>query len=1007
MVYCDIYNPTSAAHIFWVGGVRVSIKPGETLKDIDADLAKIPSALIATPKDIPRPFRTGKTPIVVDGMWGIGDNLHQRAVMRKLMEKWDVWLVTCHWLVYHDLVTQGLKLIFKSTRLRAQAKTIEREKGYFLTPPPPPSHAQRIKLWYRKDQIDVHGSILEAMAGTCFVDKKDLDFTLPIPDEWMADADKLIAGMNTGGKPIMIYRPIVLRREWNSANRNPSPDGYAKLFEEARKDYFVISLANLEKDKEWIVGKEERVDAEFHHGELDFPTMAALFKRADMVFCNAGFAPVLAQAVGTPSIIVYGGRESYRTTQRAGAHLAPTCPIDPIHPCDCHIERHDCGDKRINIPAAMSKMRPFIDQVKNRTTASEAPKLAAQPVPSSRVLVFGTAWCDCLDRQKLTEQWMTLHMTLNPDCDFLLVDSASPVPLVSEGYKGPRCEIFDFGDNVGHLSRGGQDGWGRAFTKGLQIAVERGYDWVVHIEGDSLLRVPVAQLLEELRKARKEVGSIPVKGMHRDFTTWVETGLMAFATSYIAQSRFIQLYDWPIRVPRPTPEVIVRNLCGGHLHHWSIKGQRGDRNHITHDNVVSLGLDWVTHCHNDVWVYDRFVEAALGKAPTADPEPVKSQASAPAPSIARSVLPSAAHLKRRGGAFKLNLGCGTNKLEGWENHDADVDVTKPLPWGDATADFIFIEHCIEHVSYHQALGFFREARRVLKPDGVLRVTVPSIEQIMKRGDEDYFKFASKWSKEPTKRGAMRAIVECHGHQFAWTASMLEASLYVAGFDGVQQQELGRSSHSALCGVEGHGRVISDRFNAIESICFEASAHVAASSPPLAIVVGGAECVWDDLGRIKTGMTLRNETWFLVNDMMAEYKTDPGRPVIAVTLHPPKLNDWLAERARNGLPRPDAVWAHRPANELVTNHTEDWAGSSGLFAVKVARQLGFEQIILCGVPMQVEQRHFIRREPWGAAMAFRAGWERHRANIAPYVRSMSGWTKELFGEPDLKKAEQAA
>jgi 2-polyprenyl-3-methyl-5-hydroxy-6-metoxy-1,4-benzoquinol methylase len=69
---------------------------------------------------------------------------------------------------------------------------------------------------------------------------------------------------------------------------------------------------------------------------------------------------------------------------------------------------------------------------------------------------------------------------------------------------------------------------------------------------------------------------------------------------------------------------------------------------------------------------------------------------------------------------------------------------------------------------------------------------------------------------------MHAMLYCHGHKTAWNALLMEATLYVAGFDHPSKQELGVSSHPALCGVEGHARVIGEKFNAIESITFEAA-----------------------------------------------------------------------------------------------------------------------------------------------------------------------------------------
>jgi hypothetical protein len=64
---------------------------------------------------------------------------------------------------------------------------------------------------------------------------------------------------------------------------------------------------------------------------------------------------------------------------------------------------------------------------------------------------------------------------LNPDIDTILIDCASPFD--------PRVfikdiEVFRFADNVGAINKGGKDGAGRSITKGMEIAVERGYDYV-------------------------------------------------------------------------------------------------------------------------------------------------------------------------------------------------------------------------------------------------------------------------------------------------------------------------------------------------------------------------------------------------------------------------------------------------------------------------------------------------------------------------------------------------
>jgi SAM-dependent methyltransferase len=172
--------------------------------------------------------------------------------------------------------------------------------------------------------------------------------------------------------------------------------------------------------------------------------------------------------------------------------------------------------------------------------------------------------------------------------------------------------------------------------------------------------------------------------------------------------------------------------------------------------------------------------------------------------------------------MKINLGCGRNHLEGWKNYDADVDITKPLPFPNNSADCIFAEHVVEHVGYYEALGFFRECHRVLGAGGIVRIAVPSVERILRYGSPDYFKFASKWGPTPDVRGAMHAILHAHGHRAPWTESLLTTSLFFAGFDNVEVCTPGQSHHEALRGVEGHGRVIGEYFNWIETTVAEAT-----------------------------------------------------------------------------------------------------------------------------------------------------------------------------------------
>ena len=170
----------------------------------------------------------------------------------------------------------------------------------------------------------------------------------------------------------------------------------------------------------------------------------------------------------------------------------------------------------------------------------------------------------------------------------------------------------------------------------------------------------------------------------------------------------------------------------------------------------------------------------------------------------------------------VNFGCGDNRLPGWRNHDEEVNICQRLPYADGEVDYILCEHCVEHVTYLEAIDFFRECVRVLRRGGVARIIVPSVEQILDRSTLDYWRFTTKWQNlGPTKRGALDAIIRAHGHKMVWAAGSLRAVMYYSGFGEVEHvRQSGHSMHPELANVDGHGKVIGHKFNELESCIVE-------------------------------------------------------------------------------------------------------------------------------------------------------------------------------------------
>lgn len=177
----------------------------------------------------------------------------------------------------------------------------------------------------------------------------------------------------------------------------------------------------------------------------------------------------------------------------------------------------------------------------------------------------------------------------------------------------------------------------------------------------------------------------------------------------------------------------------------------------------------------------------------------------------------------------------------------------------------------------------------------------------------------------------------------------------------------------------------------------------------ALILGGAADVWGDETAARDLAIMARAPFDAViccNDAGAVYQG--GGFLAWVSLHPDKFApQWLPARRAKGLRDPEIIAGHKQAAGV--NYVESYAwtementgsGSSGLFAVKIALGLGFDRIVLAGVPMGEKQGRFFDPAPWRGEH-FKAAWHRVRERIAPNVRSVSGWTRELLGAPDAE------
>lgn len=164
----------------------------------------------------------------------------------------------------------------------------------------------------------------------------------------------------------------------------------------------------------------------------------------------------------------------------------------------------------------------------------------------------------------------------------------------------------------------------------------------------------------------------------------------------------------------------------------------------------------------------------------------------------------------------------------------------------------------------------------------------------------------------------------------------------------------------------------------------------------ALALGGADCLWDDVARSED---LLGEGWWDTVVACNEAGRDwPHRLDHYVSLHPEKLlRLWAPERESDEY----ETWSDPKRGDRgpadTDHHLDNWGGSSGLFCVQVALEVGAERVVCCGMPMTSDPHYFGRAE-WDEYDNFRAAWKERAQDLKPDVRSCSGWTRELLGAP---------
>jgi predicted SAM-dependent methyltransferase len=172
---------------------------------------------------------------------------------------------------------------------------------------------------------------------------------------------------------------------------------------------------------------------------------------------------------------------------------------------------------------------------------------------------------------------------------------------------------------------------------------------------------------------------------------------------------------------------------------------------------------------------------------------------------------------------KTQIGCGPNYIEGFVNIDANLqrkvdyllDVRCGLPFPDNSISFIYSCHMLEHLHITDAINLLKECRRVLTPDGYMRLTLPDFEFVFRilAGDEQC-DFPRNFT---SRQGQAINFLFCDGqHKYGFTKEIVQEVALQLGFSKVVTATADDSNIPNLQAIEPPGSFSVNIFKTINA-----------------------------------------------------------------------------------------------------------------------------------------------------------------------------------------------
>lgn len=261
--------------------------------------------------------------MIIQGMFGLGDNVYQRAFVKNLRK--PIFLETCWPQIYQDI--QGIEFVRPDVRLRTQRKNVN------IVHP---------SVWSKKSRSMMGGNSKRIFYGAqgIFAGMQQCFGVLPATMDLPTYGESLVAGKYA------VVRPVTIRSEWQNEARAPLPEYVAECMDILRSNGFkIVSVADLQDGHEWMVGEYQKADIEFHYGELNFEQLMALCQNASVIVGGTGWILPVGIAYDVPTWLIAGGQGGFNHPKLISPphqnHRAVFAMPETF--CMCREKSHNCN----------------------------------------------------------------------------------------------------------------------------------------------------------------------------------------------------------------------------------------------------------------------------------------------------------------------------------------------------------------------------------------------------------------------------------------------------------------------------------------------------------------------------------------------------------------------------------------------------------------------------------------------------------------------------------------